>query len=107
PSPAPPLPPVYPAAPPPRRAASPPAPTPPAPPPRRPQGLTEVPAPPDLRLDIHVYSPIATRRFVSINGQRYREGEQLQDGSRVARITPGGAVLQRGATHFTLTLTAP
>ena len=65
-----------------------------------PQTVAALPA---LNLDLHVYSTLASQRFVIINGQRLREGGQLREGLLVEQITPEGAVLNRQGTRFVLT----
>lgn len=58
---------------------------------------------PSLHLDIHVYAAAPERRFVFINNRKYRQGEQLDEGGRVERITPLGAVLNFRGHRFELT----
>jgi general secretion pathway protein B len=53
-----------------------------------------------LRLDVHVYSKRPEERFVLINLQKYREGEQLQEGPVVDAITPDGIVLSLQGQKF-------
>ena len=48
---------------------------------------------PQLNLELHVYSPAATERFVYINSARYVEGETLVEGPQLGAITEEGAVL--------------
>ncbi len=57
-----------------------------------------------LNLDIHVYSPSADKRFVVVGGQRYREGEQMADGTVLEAVTPSGATLRQGNRRFRLAL---
>ncbi len=64
-------------------------------------GGTDIPA---VTLSLHVYDGSATRRFVIINGQRAREGEQLPNGLRVDEITPQGAVLSWRDSRFLVTV---
>lgn len=47
---------------------------------------------PPLTIDVHVYNENPQRRFVLINGHRYREGEALAEGPRIAQIVPEGIV---------------
>lgn len=56
----------------------------------------------DLHVDIHVYSDVAADRFVFINMNKYREGQQLVDGPRVIAITPDGVILQQDTHRFLL-----
>ena len=48
---------------------------------------------PELNLELHVYSPTATERFVFINSSKYVEGQTLAEGPRLGAITEDGAVL--------------
>ncbi|MBT8130684.1 MAG: general secretion pathway protein GspB [Gammaproteobacteria bacterium] len=57
---------------------------------------------PEFHLDIHVYSEFADKRFVFVNNRKYREGQKLDEGGTVERITPGGAVLNHRGYRFTL-----
>lgn len=57
---------------------------------------------PPLHLDIHVYSAAANERFVFINMRKYLEGQGLNEGPMVDRITPEGAVLSYRGQHFLL-----
>jgi general secretion pathway protein B len=57
---------------------------------------------PDLALELHVYSPAASERFVRINSASYREGEILADGPRVLSITAEGVILDYRDQSFLL-----
>jgi general secretion pathway protein B len=57
---------------------------------------------PELRLDLHVYDPEPSKRFVFINMRKLREGEMLPEGVRVDEITAGGAKLSFRGNQFTL-----
>lgn len=59
---------------------------------------------PAFNLDIHVYSPNAEKRFVVVGGQRYREGEQMGNGTVLEAVTPTGATLRQGNRRFRLSL---
>lgn len=59
---------------------------------------------PGLNLDIHVYSADAGKRFVVINGQRYREGDAIGQGAVLETVTPGGALLRKGSQRFRLSV---
>ncbi len=59
---------------------------------------------PPVALSLHVYDPSPTRRFVIINGQRAREGEQLPSGLRVEEISPQGAVMSWQGSKFLVTV---
>jgi len=53
-----------------------------------------------LRLDVLVYSDLPEDRFVLVNLQKYREGEQLQEGPLLDAITPDGIVLSLQGQKF-------
>lgn len=55
---------------------------------------------PLVRIDVHVYAEQAADRFVLINLIKYREGEVLEEGPRVERITPEGLVLSYQGEQF-------
>src|SRR5690606_23699391 len=57
---------------------------------------------PDMHLDIHVHSPNPAERFVFVNMRKYVEGQALQEGPRLERITPDGAVLNHRGLRFLL-----
>lgn len=57
---------------------------------------------PDLHVDIHVFSEVASDRFVFINMNKHKEGSQLSEGPRVEEITPDGVVLSMNGTTFLL-----
>lgn len=57
---------------------------------------------PELHMDIHVYAARASERFVFINNRKYREGEALQEGPAVERITRDGVVLRFQGLRFTV-----
>lgn len=59
---------------------------------------------PTLQLQLHSYSDSAASRFVFINGARYKEGERLEAGPELVRITPDGAVLSQLNREFLLTV---
>lgn len=46
-----------------------------------------------LSLDVHVYAEQPSQRFVLINMNRYREGDRLEEGAVLERITARGVVL--------------
>lgn len=56
----------------------------------------------DLHLDVHVYSERPEERFVFINTVRYSEGEKLQEGPAVQKITTRGVVLNQQGQRFLL-----
>jgi general secretion pathway protein B len=57
---------------------------------------------PDLHVDIHVFSEVASDRFVFINMNKHKEGSQLSEGPLVEEITPDGVVLSMNGTTFLL-----
>lgn len=59
---------------------------------------------PPMNLDVHVYSDDIARRFVLINGQRYREGDWLQEGPLLETIMPEGIIMNHQQTRFSLAI---
>lgn len=57
---------------------------------------------PDLRLELHAYSPAPRDRFVFINGRKYVEGERLSEGPQLVAIEPTGVVLAYSGRRFLL-----
>jgi general secretion pathway protein B len=57
---------------------------------------------PEMKLDIHVYSKTPTERFVFINMRKYQEGQALQEGPVLEKITNDGAVLNQHGLRFSL-----
>jgi len=57
---------------------------------------------PLLNIDLHVFSSNPTSRMVFINGDQYREGEQLEQGPQLSEITPLGVVLEYQGFRFEL-----
>lgn len=55
-----------------------------------------------LRLDIHVFSDVASERFVFINMVKHREGSTTSDGLSVDTITSDGVVLSYRGRQFLL-----
>lgn len=47
---------------------------------------------PALSVEVHVYDEDPARRWIMTGGKRYREGEALSEGPRIAEITPEGIV---------------
>ncbi|HEY6124511.1 MAG TPA: general secretion pathway protein GspB [Steroidobacteraceae bacterium] len=70
--------------------------------PSRDEVLAEGTQLPDLRLDLHVYDPDPSKKFVFINMRKLREGESLPEGVQVISITQTGARLTYRGTQFTL-----
>lgn len=56
----------------------------------------------DLHIDIHVYSTAPKDRFVFINMNKYREGDQLSEGPKLHAITNEGVVLDYLDRRFLL-----
>jgi general secretion pathway protein B len=65
----------------------------------RARGLVDLP---DLNMDIHVYEERGDGRFIFINTQKYREGDQLKEGPSVEEITREGVILQYRNQRFLL-----
>lgn len=57
---------------------------------------------PTLNLLVHVYSKLPDDRFVLINGTRFREGDELSPGVRLAEIRPEGALIDFRDYRFLL-----
>ena len=57
---------------------------------------------PELHLDIHVYSTSPAERFVFVNSRKYKEGDTLQEGPHVDRITPDAVELSYRGNRFAL-----
>ncbi len=55
---------------------------------------------PTLNLDLHVFNDDPARRFIIVNGARYREGATLREGPTVAEITSDGVILDNQGTRF-------
>ncbi len=59
---------------------------------------------PALNLDIHIHSADPDKRFVVINGRRYREGERLSEGPVLESVTRDGAILRQDGRRFRLSV---
>jgi general secretion pathway protein B len=57
---------------------------------------------PNMRLDIHSFADKPADRFVFVNMRRYNEGQTLQEGPSVERITEEGVVLNQQGLRFLL-----
>jgi hypothetical protein len=57
---------------------------------------------PEMRLDLHVYDPDPSKRFVFVNMRKLREGDSLPEGVRLDAITQTGAKFSFRGTPFTL-----
>ena len=57
---------------------------------------------PDLHVDIHVFSEVASDRFVFINMNKHKEGSRLPEGALVEEIRPDGVVLRMNDVSFLL-----
>lgn len=69
------------------------------------RSINELPEPvagglPHVNVDLHVFADTPAQRFVVINGQKLREGDQLREGPRLERITPDGVILSYRGTRF-------
>lgn len=49
---------------------------------------------PPLTVEVHVYDDNPAKRWVMVGSRRYREGEALAEGPRLAEITPDGIVFE-------------
>jgi general secretion pathway protein B len=56
---------------------------------------------PPLHLDLHVYAPDPSKRFVLVNGNKANEGQSIE-GVRVDSITPEGVVMSYRGVQFML-----
>lgn len=57
---------------------------------------------PNMRLDIHSFADVPAERFVFVNMRKYGEGQTLQEGPAVERITEDGVVLNQQGLRFML-----
>jgi general secretion pathway protein B len=57
---------------------------------------------PDLRMDLHVYSPDPTKRFVLMNMKRLNEGDATPEGVKLESITVDGAILSYKGSRFVM-----
>jgi general secretion pathway protein B len=57
---------------------------------------------PVMRLDIHVFGETPAERFVFVNMRKYAEGQVLQEGPTVERITADGVILNQQGLRFIL-----
>lgn len=57
---------------------------------------------PELKLDIHVYSKNPAERFVFVNMRKYLEGQTLQEGPVLEKITTDGVVLNQHGLRYAL-----
>ena len=57
---------------------------------------------PPLNMSLHMYTDDAPGRFVLINGQRRREGDQLAGGGELVEIRSEGAILESRGYRFLL-----
>jgi len=57
---------------------------------------------PELRLDLHVYSPDPADRYAFINMHKVREGDVTPEGAEVRQITRDGVVLEYRGSEFLL-----
>lgn len=47
---------------------------------------------PKLHFEVHAYDDDPAKRFVMLNGRRYRENETLSEGLLISEITPAGVI---------------
>lgn len=59
---------------------------------------------PRLVVDVHVYNDNPLRRFVLVNGKKYRETDTLLDGPRVVEITPQGVIVEHRGSRVLVQL---
>ncbi len=52
------------------------------------------------RMDVHVYDTNPQRRFVLVDLQKFREGDQLPNGALIEKILPDGIQLSYQGTRF-------
>ena len=64
-----------------------------------PQATAGLPA---LSINLHVYAGDPRQDFVVLNGRRYQQGAQLQEGPTLERITSDGVVLNHRGLRFLL-----
>lgn len=57
---------------------------------------------PPLLLNLHVYDPTPSLRYVMLNGLRLKEGDFTPDGIKVEAVTEGGVVLEARGQRFLL-----
>ena len=57
---------------------------------------------PELSVDLHIFAADPAKRAVFINGRRYTQGAQIEEGPVVAEITRDGAVLTYRGRRFLL-----
>jgi hypothetical protein len=55
-----------------------------------------------LKLEVLVYSDVASERMVFINGRKYVQGDTVAEHARVEEIQPDGVVLSEQGRRFTL-----
>jgi general secretion pathway protein B len=59
---------------------------------------------PRLTVDVHVFDSNPLRRFVMLNGKKYRETDTTLDGPRIIEITPEGVVLEHRGSQVLVEL---
>lgn len=60
---------------------------------------------PRLALDVHFYEDDPARRFVMINGRRYREGDTLGEGPQLLEIAPDSLTLDHRGQRVLIPVT--
>jgi hypothetical protein len=58
--------------------------------------------PPDITLQVIVYSDVPSQRMVFIAGRRYAEGDALDAETTLERINADGAVVKRRGARFVI-----
>lgn len=59
---------------------------------------------PKLVVEVHVYDDNPLRRFILVNGKKYRETDTLLEGPRVVEITPDGVIVEHRGSQVLLEL---
>jgi general secretion pathway protein B len=57
---------------------------------------------PDMRINVHSFADKPAERFVFVNMRKYGEGQTLQEGPAIERITEEGVVLNQQGLRFLL-----
>ncbi len=59
---------------------------------------------PKLTVDVHVYDSNPLRRFVILNGKKYRETDTMLEGPRIIEITADGVIVEQRGSKVLLEL---
>lgn len=57
---------------------------------------------PPLSIDVHVYDTDPEKRFVMLNGRRYREGDSTSEGPQLLEITEAGVIVSHNGQRVLL-----